>query len=144
MPATVLQFRNAEWQEAETCCACGVEFASPVIRKRRDDGKLFWCPNGHSQSYRKTNEQKLREELDAEKRRREQAERDAEWARSAEKGARIQEGKAKAKLKRLETRVNAGVCPHCQRTFKQLAQHMKCKHAGINSVNSRPGAGEES
>ena len=38
--------------------------------------------------------------------------------------------KAKATLSSQTRRVNAGVCIHCNRTFKQLAAHMKCKHSG--------------
>lgn len=29
---------------------------------------------------------------------------------------------------RLKNRIAAGVCPCCQRTFQNLARHMKCKH----------------
>lgn len=38
------------------------------------------------------------------------------------------EHKVKRELKRVNTRVSAGVCPCCNRTFQQLARHMKCKH----------------
>lgn len=131
MGASVLQFRAAEWQEATTCCSCGVEFASPVIVKRRDDGVWFYCPNGHQQHFTKTTASRLQEELHREKARREAAERDAEWQRAQARNARTQETKAKNKLKKIETRVHAGVCPHCNRTFKQLAAHMKCKHAEV-------------
>jgi hypothetical protein len=33
----------------------------------------------------------------------------------------------KAKQK-LEARVHAGVCPHCHRSFKELARHMAAQH----------------
>ena len=128
MPATVLQMRSATDREAVTCCKCGVEFASPVIIKRRDDGDWFYCPNGHTQHFTKTTEAELREELQREKNRRESAERDAEWNLANAKNARIAATKAQNKLKKIETRVNAGVCPHCNRTFQQLARHMECKH----------------
>lgn len=99
-----------------------------MIAKRRDDGKLFWCPNGHSQSYAKTTEQQLREDLEREKRLRSQAENDAHWARAEAKSARTKETKAKNKLKQIETRVQAGVCTCCNRTFQNLARHMATKH----------------
>jgi hypothetical protein len=38
---------------------------------------------------------------------------------------------AQAERQRLENklkRVQRGVCPHCNRTFQNLAAHMKCKH----------------
>lgn len=49
--------------ELQTCCVCGVPFAMPadLTTQRRDDGKSFHCPNGHSQSY--TNN--LQKQLDA-------------------------------------------------------------------------------
>lgn len=43
--------------------------------------------------------------------------------------AEVQNERFKKSFKRMETRVAAGVCPHCNRTFKQLAAHMKCKHS---------------
>lgn len=32
-------------------------------------------------------------------------------------------------IERKLKRVNRGVCPHCNRSFQNLARHMKCKHA---------------
>ena len=34
----------------------------------------------------------------------------------------------KEKLERKLKRVDKGVCPHCNRTFRNLARHMDCKH----------------
>lgn len=128
MGANVLQFRAAESGESCTCFECGVEFASPVLLKRRDDGKRFYCPNGHQQHFTETVETRLRRDLESEKRKREQAERDVEWQRSQAKTARAQETRAKNQLKRLKSRVEAGVCIHCNRTFQNLARHMESKH----------------
>ena len=58
----------------------------------------------------------------------ESAHRQREWAESRARGANIAAGKAKSQAKKMLQRVHAGVCPHCNRTFKQLAQHMKDKH----------------
>lgn len=33
------------------CPNCGVKFSSSVIDSRRKDGKPFYCPNGHAQSF---------------------------------------------------------------------------------------------
>jgi hypothetical protein len=108
-----------------------------VLANRHRDGKTFYCPNGHGQCYTKTEEQKLRELLAAEKSRREQAERDAEWHRAETRKAELAASKAKKALKKVETRVNAGVCPHCNRTFQQLARHMQCKHATIITTEAQ-------
>ena len=128
MGATVYQIRTATSEESCSCYSCGVEFSSPVISKRRNDGRAFWCPNGHQQSYSETEASKLKKQLDAERLKREQAEREKEWAQAEARTARTQETKAKNKLKKVETRVNAGTCPHCNRTFSQLARHMHSKH----------------
>lgn len=41
-----------EWTVID-CCTCGALFAVPieVKAKWRSTGKLFYCPNGHSQHY---------------------------------------------------------------------------------------------
>lgn len=131
MSATVYQMRVAKWEEDEVCVECGVEFASPVIAKRLDDGKTFYCPNGHSQSYTETESSKLKRLLESERVKLAQAVRDKEWAQAEARTARTQETKAKNKLKKVVTRVNAGVCPHCNRTFQQLARHMQSKHPEV-------------
>lgn len=119
--AQAYQFDTQQWT---TCCRCGVEFASPVISERRADGNFFYCPNGHSQHFTETEATTLRKQL-------ERTQRDLEWARSqretTEKRLSAQRGlttKAKNKL----ARVHAGVCPECNRSFSQLAEHMKQKH----------------
>jgi hypothetical protein len=128
MPTTVLQFRAAQPEEVSVCCECGVEFASPVIVKRKDDGQWFHCPNGHRQHYTETTEARLRKELERERTLRESAQRDSEWQRNQAKVARAQETRAKNELKRIKTRIHAGVCPHCNRTFQNIARHMETKH----------------
>ena len=112
---------------SQTCCNCGIEFAVPkdFNDRRRQDHKSFYCPWGHAQSYTGQSEaEKLRAQL-AEATRR--AEMEANTRRSAEADAK----RAKTRLKKLTHRVNCGVCPHCQRTFKQLAEHMKTKHPNV-------------
>lgn len=113
------------WQSTATCYSCGVEFASPLIAKRRDDGESFYCPNGHQQHFTKTEATRLREEL-------ERVRRDLDWQKSqrqtVEKRLIAQRGlttRAKNKL----ARVHKGVCPDCNRSFQNLAAHMKTKHS---------------
>lgn len=40
----------------------------------------------------------------------------------------------KAAKTRLKNRAKAGVCPCCNRTFKQLAAHMKTQHPNWNNT----------
>lgn len=131
MRATVLQFRLATDKEGCSCASCGVDFYSPIIERRRGDGASFYCPNGHPNVFGQSDAEKLRKDLAAEKARREQAERDAQWAKAEAVNHKIQRTKAVNKLNRITARVNAGVCPHCNRTFKQLAAHMKTKHPSV-------------
>jgi septal ring factor EnvC (AmiA/AmiB activator) len=128
MASTVLQFRTAQSDEAATCCVCGVEFASPVLIKRRNDGQRFHCPNGHQQHFTETEVARLQKELEQERKRREGLENDLAWQRAQAKNARTQETKAKNELKRIKTRVQHGVCPHCHRCFENLQRHMESKH----------------
>lgn len=52
--------------EITNCCACGVEFAAPatLLQNRREKGSDFYCPNGHTLHFTKTDVQRLREQLD--------------------------------------------------------------------------------
>jgi len=36
-----------------TCCACGIHFQleDELLELRKQDGKLFYCPNGHNQRF---------------------------------------------------------------------------------------------
>jgi hypothetical protein len=109
------------------CGSCGVLFAMPEDLRdecSRHKGKSWYCPNGHSRIYAKTDDIKLREaqeQLARERALRDQAEAEAEAATRRAKRAR-------AEATKLKTRAKAGVCPCCNRTFQQLARHMKTKH----------------
>lgn len=107
----------------EECCVCHVIFAvtSAHHDRLRDKGESFHCPNGHSQKYTETTVQKLQRQLDAAKA---ETERQRQLRVDAERRVTAQIG-VNTKLRK---RIHSGVCPHCQRTFKQLAAHMKTQH----------------
>lgn len=107
---------------SETCCNCGVVFAMPdyLIEERKQTGKNFYCPAGHSMVYHSEIE-RLKGELDKERKRR-------EWSEAQARTAREEAEKERAALARLKRRANAGVCPHCHRTVKQMARHIETKH----------------
>jgi hypothetical protein len=105
------------------CCACGVRFAFPssLEENLRKDGKHFYCPNGHGQYFGESEAKKLtrqfvqvRQQLDQEKARADEAERDR---------LRVRE-----ELRKTQERVSKGVCPVCKRSFCKLRQHMESKH----------------
>ena len=131
MAGTVLQMMVRNDDESVECSFCGILFASTVIPLRRKDGRNFFCPNGHVLSWSESEADKLRKELAQEKLNRQQAERGKEWAQVQKREAESAKLKVEKKLRLQTKRVNAGVCPHCQRTFQQLARHMQCKHKDI-------------
>lgn len=119
----------------ESCYVCAIQFAMPrEFRDRRlSDKRDFYCPAGHPQHFiAKTEAEKLREQLAAREAELAAKNRTLEMERNTRRNAEVQATKAKNRLKKLTHRVECGVCPHCQRTFKQLGAHMRSKH-GIKS-----------
>lgn len=112
------------------CAECGILFAitTEFEARRRTDHADFYCPAGHSLSYRGPSK---------EERARQEAERRAELAFAAEQRARQEADKvkrqlraAKAKATRAENRAKAALCPvdGCGRSFVQLGRHLHAKH----------------
>lgn len=115
-----------------TCWVCGVKFGLDERHEAnlRQRGENFYCPKGCCLRFGKSEAQKLRDELEQEKRvtqwEREAKERANRRAVAAEHSWRVTKGH----LTRIKKRVGAGVCPCCNRTFAQLAAHMASKHPG--------------
>ncbi len=51
-------------------------------------------------------------------------------AREAKNSADKRTSAIKGQMTKLKNRIENGVCIHCNRTFQNLARHMKCKHPG--------------
>lgn len=108
----------------EACFACGCEFAMTRDfydnRQRMKD--TFYCPAGHAQHYTGKSDKELRREAEAR----------ARAAEDQAAAARLElnrvKREAKAEQARLAQRARGGVCPCCNRSFVQLARHMKTKH----------------
>lgn len=118
--------------EGQSCITCFIQFQVPVgfTAARRTDGKTFYCPQGHSMAYDRTEseEDKLRRERDRlkqnaaylEDRNRELAEqRDAAERRASA---------AKGRITKLKNRAAKGICPCCNHSFADLARHMHSEH----------------
>lgn len=112
------------------CCNCGVIFAMPerIAKQRREDGKNFYCPNGHPMVYRESEADKLRRERDSLKQETARLEEEAAQARRDAAAARDAAASAEKKVSKLKKRAAAGSCPACKRTFANMAQHMKHMH----------------
>ncbi len=110
--------------ETCTCANCGIVFGMPdyYVQKRREDGVGFYCPNGHNLSYGKSELDNLRRERDRLKQQMAQKEDEAREALAGEVAER-------KKIERKLKRVQKGVCPHCTRSFQNLAAHMATKHS---------------
>lgn len=130
-----IEFGLTVTMEVIVCYSCGVPFGVPHNLRRHylEKGKDFYCPNGHRQAYTLSEVDKLKKEL--EEKQDEITRKDSRikyWQGEADKGKRlaigqkIQASKAKNKLRR----VYAGVCPCCNRSFQDLARHMKQMHPG--------------
>jgi len=111
-----MSFKVSSEIEYETveCPQCGhlIVLSTFFVAQRRKDHANFYCPNGHSAAY----SAKPKEELLREDKARLVSELDQERA-------------ARARAEQKLARVGRGVCPECNRTFKNLARHRKCKHA---------------
>jgi hypothetical protein len=122
------------WQTA-ICCSCSIPFAFPDYKYEQlvKEGTRFHCPNGHPQYYTESENTKLKRLLEQEQKRRtwaEQSRQDA-WKRLEEE--KRSKAAIRGALTKIKTRVKAGVCPCCNRTFRQLVLHMKSKHPGFQA-----------
>jgi hypothetical protein len=119
--------------ETITCWAhegCGVVFAVPrtLLSSLREHKGTLHCPKGHRLGFGDSEADKLRVRLEQEERRTERQRKEKEWAQQDAAKAKRSASAYKGKLTATKNRVGHGVCPCCNRTFQQLARHMKCKH----------------
>jgi hypothetical protein len=126
------------------CSQCYVMFGIPdaMDNRLRQNGKPFYCPNGHAEAYNygKSKADRLAEELSRERQR--LAQKDDEIKALQEREARIlrQTRTLEIEKRRLEKRAKAGLCPCCNRSFDALARHMKTKHPQFVADNPVPKA----
>lgn len=118
------------------CGSCGGVYAiGEVYRdKCQDDGSSWNCPYcrrgwGYSKNSRI---EQLRRELKSVEESRARESRWHDQTRVRLKDAKRSRDAHKGQVTRLRNRAVAGVCPCCNRTFRQLAAHMKTKHPTWN------------
>lgn len=94
-------------------------------QRRRNDHAFFYCPAGHGQYYAgKSETDKLRRKLSSV-----QDKLEVESGRALLL-TRQRDTISKSYL-RMRDRVKNGVCPCCNRQFKNLLQHMRSKHSSF-------------
>lgn len=120
MTATITRYVTLE---DTTCNNCSIVFAVPEdwLANRRTDGATFYCPNGHSLVFRKTEVQKLREQL-------QRAEARATHAEDQRAAAERSRAALAGQVTKIRKRVGNGVCPCCNRSFANVHRHMRTQH----------------
>lgn len=128
---------EGRWHAEKTCPVCGISYYVPMAFEREQErlgAKGGWyCPNGHKRVYRESSENILRRERDNLAQR--IAEKDDEIRHQSELAAANERrvSAAKGQITKLKKRAANGVCPCCNRTFANLANHMSNKHPGFIS-----------
>ena len=119
-------------------CWCGIRHAIPanLSKQARDYGHKVYCPAGHGWVIQKTNLQKVKDEAAWLSSR-----LDQEIAERKQTAASLRA--QKAATTKLRKRIEAGVCPHCTRTFQNLQRHIESKHAA-ECVNASSSKGKQS
>jgi len=106
------------------CADCGMIFAfdEDHIKLLKKSHGYFYCPRGHQQYFpQKTDEERLRGQLAATKDMLDTARKQRDrYKRSA--------SAQKAAKTKLKNRIKNGICPCCNRYFKNLHQHMQNQH----------------
>jgi hypothetical protein len=123
-----------------TCCDCGMTFHVPEFwrRERLEKGGGFHCPNGHPLRYGETELDRLRKQVEQEKKRAEWARTEAEdWRKQCEASNRTSAA-VRGHLTRVKKRIAAGVCPCCKRSFRNVERHMRNKHPDYASHEAAP------
>jgi len=116
------------------CCYenCGRTFAmtSTMENHYRNNKKAFACPycKGTQGFYGKNEEERLKDKVKMLRDEVNFSNNQISKEREKTKYAKRQTAYQKGVITKIKKRVKHGICPCCNRTFKQLAAHMKNKH----------------
>lgn len=112
------------------CGECGIVFAITNAKYYRckNHGEGWYCPNGHSRKFCESEVEKLKKEVELEKQRHEWTKRSLEYTKKDRDHNKHKAAAYKGTVTKIKKRVGNGVCPCCNRTFQNLANHMKNQH----------------
>lgn len=119
--------------EVHECPTCGIVWGAPedYYQQRRKDGQSFYCPNGHTLSYKETEADRQRKRAEQlERRLRGETDRADRWRDNAERERRSAIA-YKGHLTRIRKRIVNGVCPvpGCKRSgFTKVMAHIASQH----------------
>jgi hypothetical protein len=115
-----------------TSCWCGVRLAIPssLYREAKDNGMKVYCPLGHAFVFTTTEVERLRDQLNTERRRADHAMTSAIAARDQARATERSNIAYRGHLTRLRNRIANGVCPvkDCHRHFDNVQAHIASQH----------------
>lgn len=106
------------------CAKCQILFGvtDDFKERRQDDHDEFFCPRGHNNYWpQDSDKDKLKKELAKSK---EQYQRERIERQFHEKSAKAFKGK----VTQIKKRIGNGVCPCCNRSFKNVRRHIGLQH----------------
>lgn len=128
--STVLDFK-VSYSRVCDCCVCGepIVMSEAMSQAFHRNHRTYYCVKGHRQYW--PQESDIEKECRLRKEAENSAERERTWRNVAEEDRDCAERSAaayKGHLTRTRNRIGNGVCPCCNRAFKNLADHMQTKH----------------
>lgn len=123
---------------ATSCGSCHIRFGlqKDFMEERQRDGHHFHCPNGCRLSWSENDATRAKKESDRLRILNASLMQDVERARSARKVAERQASAARGLLTKAKNRINKGICPCCNRYFRELHRHMQDKHPEWNTTDA--------
>lgn len=110
-------------------CNVTIYLPDDLISKLRDNHKTFYCYNGHTNYFpQQSDTEKLKADLEKMTGFRDNANKRLEWKEQELKQEKASKIALKGVVTRTKNRVKNGVCPCCNRSFVNLAQHMAGQH----------------
>lgn len=112
------------------CCVCAGPIALTDSQERvlRNNHNTFYCPMGHQNYWAAKSDRERVKELEQE------VQSQREYAQRVERDLgfeRRSHTATKGQLTKTRKRIANGVCPHCNRTFQNVARHMESKHKDV-------------
>lgn len=119
-------------------CACVFGINEATREARVEDHEAFYCTNGHA-NYYNGETAKQRAEKAAQRAQELLAQERERTTELRERVARKERqlSAAAGRITRIKNRVAAGVCPCCNRTFENLARHMKGQHPDFTHAEAK-------
>ena len=133
MPTVTVSVKLIQMECGECGSIFGVSESKYDRCKQRGEG--WYCPNGHSRVFAESEIQRLEKKLAKER-------ENTEWHRKQNQriSAELEHVEAQRRAQvgvttKLKKRLANGVCPCCNRSFANLARHMKGQHPGFERAD---------